>query len=364
MLTALSSQLYPASMSSIGSPNLSICALIATYGRVELLHKMLVSFSESLRFLRSHKDFQNIQFSLKICVNGEDPDSLKYLQDFKKQAGFPVSILPLERKLTPAEARNKLLLECKSDWIVFLDDDILLSTRFLQTLASLIGAHPLVDVWGGPNVTDPESQRFQLENGWLLSQALVTGPVSQRYKYSGPSLQPGRQYNLMLCNLAVRRSCLQGLLFKPVFKTAEENEILYRLKANGARMMASDLLFVYHERRMNHRHFLKQIFFYGYGRGQLFVEYSVWQQGLFFLFPILFAVACLYALVEPQVLLVYGVLAGSYLDLKYFIAFRRMSFLVFAAPLLVPTLYFAGIMSSLAKSTQLRFLHLVTNSRA
>jgi len=75
------------------------------------------------------------------------------------------------------------------------------------------------------------------------------------------------------CNLAYRRDVFPR--FDPWFKTAEDIDLNLRAVKGGARFFYNERAIVYHRVRENRVAFMKQAFWYGFGRGQLFVRHRI-----------------------------------------------------------------------------------------
>ena len=254
---------------------MKISVILVTHGRPNLLLRALASYEVARSSAEKSGPFD---FDLRILVNGHDDKTVELLsgKHHFQQVDFPV---------TPAAARNFLLKDVHSPWVFFMDDDIELPKSFFKNFYQLAFDHPDVEIWGGPNMTPMLNNYLQLRNGWILACSLITGPVSSRYALSGRKTCDGNQFNLMLCNLFIKSYRLSDATFLPIFKTAEENELLYRLQEKKISACASDWLSVTHERRQNASSFLKQIFYYGFGRGQLFCTVSLAKQIHLLFFP-------------------------------------------------------------------------------
>lgn len=184
------------------------------------------------------------------------------------RAAFPAArVLSTGRRL-PGAARNPLVAAAHGELLLFLDDDVVPPSRLLARLAVLAAAHPTVSVFGGPNVTPPESSRFQFVQGAVLSSVMGAGPVRRRYGARRAGRADERWFTL--CNLAVRRGVMRD--FPDDLLCAEENAVLAELEAHGEFMAYDPELFVFHERRADWRSFARQMHKYGRGRGELVVR--------------------------------------------------------------------------------------------
>lgn len=74
------------------------------------------------------------------------------------------------------------------------------------------------------------------------------------------------------CNLAYKKECFP--VFDPWFKTAEDIDLNLRAVKSRARFVYNEKAMVYHSVREDLYGFAKQSFWYGFGRGQLFIKHK------------------------------------------------------------------------------------------
>ena len=99
----------------------------------------------------------------------------------------------------------------------------------------------------------------------MLASIVATGPVRRRYG-THPAGEADERW-FILCNLAVRRRTMTR--FDDDLVCAEENALLTELHDAGERMLYDPRLRVFHERRGDLTGFVRQMYKYGRGRGQL-----------------------------------------------------------------------------------------------
>jgi GT2 family glycosyltransferase len=75
------------------------------------------------------------------------------------------------------------------------------------------------------------------------------------------------------CNLAYRREAFPQ--FDPWFRTAEDIDLNLRAVKNGAKFFYNERAIVHHKVRRDMRSFIRQNFWYGFGRGQLFIRHRI-----------------------------------------------------------------------------------------
>lgn len=252
-----------------GSNESELSIVIITFKRVELLSLLLKSLQPALQTLSLEKP------RIIFCINGPDWATKDYLEKQQQNLNFIFEIKQIESAVTPAEARNIATQDVFSDWVLFLDDDVEVPKDFFTNFYELKTRDPQVALWGGPNLTPQSSSYIQQKIGWILQSYLVTGPISYRYKLNNLEEIECQGLYFSLCNMFLKTNLFKSNLFNTSLKTAEENELIYKLALQNTKMKASDLLYVWHYRRSSIPHFLKQIENYGFGRGQLIYNGSV-----------------------------------------------------------------------------------------
>ena len=113
-------------------------------------------------------------------------------------------------------------------------------------------------------------------------------------------------------------------------------------------MAASPKLCVSHERRRDARKFLKQIFYYGYGRGQLFLNVPIAKQLIFVLAPIAAILFLIGAFYFPWLLLGWILI----INLNYFFSTNKIDPIMILLPPLVWVFYIVGMMNGLSSGAQ------------
>jgi dolichol-phosphate mannosyltransferase len=165
----------------------------------------------------------------------------------------------------PSRQRNLAVKETKGDYILFLDDDSLVTKDLLKGYLSVLERDPTVGAVGGP----AESLRgspFQDIASSILEEPWVMGRSASRYRARGkPRFTDERE--LILCNLCVRRQAFEALGgFDERLYPNEENEFLERLRLAGWRMVYRPEAAVRRPQRESLRDFLRTIVRYGSGR--------------------------------------------------------------------------------------------------
>lgn len=240
-----------------------VSIVVATFNRPELCERSLRSVLLAMAHLPEEA------FEIIAGVNGVDPETKSVLK--KLQAENPdvsLRMFEFERQLTPGACRNHLIIQAKGEWIYFLDDDAYVDSDFFIKWKSC-GLKDQCAAIGGPNLNPPEANMFQRAASQALASPFATYFSSARYVPSGEA-RLCSESSLILCNLFVKREVLDQEPFLETLFCAEENWLLQNLKKKGFMLGYDPSLSVWHERRPDLRSFIKQVFKYGYGRGQIF----------------------------------------------------------------------------------------------
>ncbi|MEY2433507.1 MAG: succinoglycan biosynthesis protein ExoA [Acidimicrobiaceae bacterium] len=231
---------------------MSVC--IVTARRVRQLERCLHS-------LRAQQDSP----SFEVLVGADpDPDVVALVA----AQTMDISVVEVagsdERPLPPADKRNVLLARARGELLLFLDDDVIAAPDLLRRLVDSARDRPDFAVFGGPNLTPPNSSWFQVVQGAVLGSLVGAGPARRRYGSHPRGV--AREPNFTLCNLAVRADAMVPF---PPGMYGEECATLNDLRRRGQRMWYDPQLAVFHERRPTLRTFLRQMYIYGRGRGRV-----------------------------------------------------------------------------------------------
>lgn len=233
-----------------------ISVIIITRGRPALLEACL----ESLRRAGPARQ-------ILVGIDGEDPASAALLGRY---GAWPELEAVQLRRSCRGEARALLAARAAGRWLCFLDDDTEVPPGYLDRLAALIGSNPGVSVFGGGQALHRDAGYFETAVYALLSGPWGGGPFTSRFSPARGTAAAGPE-KFILCNLALDGDFLRerGLSFEGHLSSAEENLLLGRMAAAGARMAQSGELNLVHRRRAKPAAFLRQVFCSGRGRGQI-----------------------------------------------------------------------------------------------
>jgi hypothetical protein len=169
----------------------------------------------------------------------------------------------------PARQRNVAVTRALGEVVVFLDNDCSLGADFWPQLA-VDFLRPEVEIVGGPALLRPGASTWEQIFHALLTHPLVVGGVAARYSAWG-KFRAASQTDLILCNLAVRRSTFAriGPLSNDLYPN-EENEWLDRAHAAGLGACYDPALQVYRPQRRTPGEMLRTLLRYGIGRTRQF----------------------------------------------------------------------------------------------
>ena len=169
----------------------------------------------------------------------------------------------------PARQRNAVVDRAHGEILVFLDNDCSISPGYWKELETVL-ARPEVEIVGGPALLRPQAGAWEEIFHALLTHTLIVGTISSRYTPRG-DFRPATQTDLILCNLAVRRSIFDkiGPLSSDLYPN-EENEWLDRARAAGVGAYYDPDLQVFRPQRSTPGQMARMLLRYGMGRTRQF----------------------------------------------------------------------------------------------
>ena len=169
----------------------------------------------------------------------------------------------------PARQRNAAMARARGDVLVFLDNDCSLGSGYWKELEAAL-ARPEVEIVGGPARLRPNATAWEEIFHALLTHTLIVGTVSARYAPRG-EFRVATQTDLILCNLAVRRSIFEkiGRLSTDLYPN-EENEWLDRAHVMGVNAYYDPDLQVFRPQRSTPGQMGLTLLRYGMGRTRQF----------------------------------------------------------------------------------------------
>ncbi|MEM1143181.1 MAG: glycosyltransferase [Pseudomonadota bacterium] len=137
--------------------NLSITVVICTWNRADLLDGCLAEMANI-------KTGPSVDWSILVIDNGSGDHTQEVVQ--KHAAHLPLSSV-IERKQGLSNARNRAIDECKSDYILWTDDDVRVPPAWVQNYADAAIEYARPAVMGGSIVPDfGDHSPNWLSDGW------------------------------------------------------------------------------------------------------------------------------------------------------------------------------------------------------
>lgn len=190
-----------------------------------------------------------------------------------------------------AHARNEGVKASRGELIAFVDDDCVMPKDWLSKAARYFQTSD-VGVIGGPALPFKKDAFRYRVGGYLLTSLFVSGFASFRYKIPGKA-QEAQEYNLIAANNVLRRKVFEGVGgFDPTQALSEENDLYFRMKQKGYKLLFVPDVFVWHRAKPIWRPLLQKVFFYATGRGILMLRKPNSIRAVYLL-PVLFAVGLL-----------------------------------------------------------------------
>ena len=191
----------------------------------------------------------------------------------------------------PAIQRNEAARRAEGEILYFLDDDSFPPPENLK----LVSEHfktPEVVVVGGPSIAREADTFIQRCFSYLFSSFMGGAGIRNRYRRVGGARESSEK-ELILCNLAFRADIYLDLggLDERLYPN-EENELMFRIKKKGYKLIHNPEIYVKRSQRDNLRSFVRQIINYGRGRmEQTLISPSSFES--FHFIPLIFLLYCI-----------------------------------------------------------------------
>lgn len=289
--------------------NNKVSIIVPTKNNGDILEKCLASIK--------NLDYPNEDYEV-IIVDGHSTDRTV---EIAKKYGCKIAY---EDVGTRGGACNIGVKTAKGEYIMFTDADCVVPKDWLRSLIKHFNNEKVACV-GGPNITPEDDTEFAKCVGVVLSFLS----------------KPGSRYGLNIdkvietfhnsgCNVAYRKNAIEEAgWFNEKLITCEDEELDYRIKEKGHKILYTPHAKVYHYRRPTWKKFYKQAYKYAVGRMQAIKLH--WKTGkwyhwivpaLILLIVVLFALSFLnpvFPLIAFLILVIGGIgigLMGLYLGTK------------------------------------------------
>lgn len=228
-----------------------------------------------------------MKFSLIIPVaperNAEIINSINKL-DYDKNR---IEII-VERGRNPSENRNNGVKKAKNEVLVFLDDDAVIDSDYLNNIEKFLEKNKDIDIVGGPQLTPKDEKGFAKISGYALSSKFGSWKISDRYCKNGELLNADETC-ITSANLVCKKKVFNKIEFDLNLFPGEDPKFISDAKKNGFKIAYSPEIIVYHRRRASVNGMIKQIFNYGKVR-PLKEKFSETLKMPFFFIPSLFLI--------------------------------------------------------------------------
>ncbi|MEM2261387.1 MAG: glycosyltransferase [Nitrososphaerota archaeon] len=160
-------------------------------------------------------------------------------------------------------ARDLGVKYASGEFIAFTDSDCIVEKNWLMELLKHFNDESIAAV-GGPNLTPEDDTEFAKCVGDVLS---FLSKLGARYGLNDRAVR--EIYHNPTCNVMYRRKVLEEVGgFNVNLITADDEELDYRIRSRGYKILYTPYAIVYHYRRRDWRSFMKMAYNYGLGRIQ------------------------------------------------------------------------------------------------
>ena len=169
--------------------------------------------------------------------------------------------------LTPGEKRDLAMLHAKGEYFAFIDDDAYPHKDWLINAIEILKDETVGGV-GGPAITAPSDNIFEVGSGKVYESYLCCGNLKYRYV---PGIKKDVD-DIPSVNLIIKREIFEKIGgFNSKFYPGEDTKLCLEIIKLGKKLVYDPNTLVYHHRRSLYKEHLKQIKNYATHRG-LFVK--------------------------------------------------------------------------------------------
>jgi glycosyltransferase involved in cell wall biosynthesis len=212
-------------------------------------------------------------------IIGDDHSKDKTIEIAKK---YGAKIVKSSRP--PGRQRNDAIASARGSILGFIDSDCVAMKDWISG-----GVKNFLDedtaIVGGPNFTHPHDPFIAQCAGYVFSSRAGSAAMSARYTSKGKNIKETDETGLISCNMFMKKRVFDKVGgFQTDFFPNEENDLMYRVKKIGYKLLYIPRMVVWHHRRSTLKGFFMQDLWYGISRSQL-VKKHPHVLKIFHLFP-------------------------------------------------------------------------------
>lgn len=192
-----------------------------------------------------------------VVDNGSTDNSIEVVKNYADK-------IVSEKRKGITFAKNKGLRVAKGQFVATTDADCIPDKRWIEELVECFD-DPAVASAGGANLTPQNASDFEKCIDFLLKRL---GPAF-RSNYVSDTKSITEIFHNPGCNVMYRKTILEDLEgFNEQLLTVEDEELDFRIRIRGYRILFTPFAKVYHNRKSNWKKFVKQVYRYAIGRAQ------------------------------------------------------------------------------------------------
>lgn len=309
-------------------PKISI--LIPTRNRIDSLRETLLSLTDL--------DYPRNKYEVIVIDDNFSDGTKEILVNIQDILPYSIRCKRLKDKRGPSAARNLGMQMAEGKIFVFTDDDCQFENRWLKEISAPFN-NKNVGAVGGPDFAPERANFFSKCIGYLFTSFIGTGGLR-----GGSMLRVGKYYPKG-CNMAVLKEAIDKVGgFDEKLAPGEEIELGYRVENAGYQIKFEQKAFVWHNRKLNLKTFLKKVFTIGFTRVLLANKHrGLLQIGhmIPFLAILTLLLLLILSLISPNAIKILIFLLGLYISIllisgiQAFIRIKDIRAL-FVIPLLIP----------------------------
>ena len=184
---------------------------------------------------------------IHLLLHSNDLESKSLVEGLN--LSYKISIHTTETKTSPGRSRNILLSHATTQWVCFLDDDVVVNQDYFLKAGQVLSQENCQG-FGGPDQA-LQGDILQETVGRLLESSIIMGNTHCRHSLNADVSREADELMLTLCNFWVDRSWLEKLniKFTENLLRCEENLLIDQMKRKEATLCFFPQLFVFHLRR-------------------------------------------------------------------------------------------------------------------